>query len=60
MTTSAITPKGHTTLPGFEPLPRSPVVGGFYGRRTDVDSGARTTGKLGVRRRVPSWTTREN
>lgn len=46
MATSAITLKGQTTLPGFEPLPRSPVVGGFHGCRTDPDSGARTTGKL--------------
>lgn len=46
MITSAITLKGQTTLPGFEPLPRSPVSGGFHGRRTDPDSGTWTTGKL--------------
>ena len=43
---STITLKGQTTLPGFEPLPQSPVGSGFHGCRTDPDSGARTTGKL--------------
>lgn len=60
MATSAIPLKGQTPLPGFEPLPRSPVGGGFHGCQTDPDSGARTPGKLNAQRRVPSWTTREN